>query len=99
MKIVNSTGDILAVFVKFDDKGLPRFNTINTDSVFIIHGNLDTDFLIELYSLDSSKNSIIIRYLTNSYSIEEKKGFVVEELTQGEPDGPIIKILCTKNFS
>ena len=98
MKILNSAGDTLAVFVKFDNKELPRFNTINANSELTILGKIDTDFLIGLYSLDSHKN-ITIKYLTDSYSIEDKNGFIVEELKPDKLLGPFIKILNTSNFS
>ncbi len=98
MKILNSTGDTLAVFVNFGDRELPRFNTINSNSELAIRGIIGTDFLIGLYSLDSHKN-ITIKYLTDSYSIEDKNGFIVEELKPDKLLGPFIKILNTSNFS
>ena len=98
MKILNSTGDTLAVFVNFGDRELPRFNTINSNSELAIRGIIGTDFLIGLYSLDSQRN-IIIKYFTDTYSIEDTNGFVAEELEPDKSYGPFIKILNTSNFS
>lgn len=98
MKILNSTGHVLAVFITFDDMKLPQFNTMNANSELIIDGIIGTDFLIGLYSLDSQKN-IVIKYLLDTYSIEERNGFVVEELKLDKSYGPFIKIHNTSNFS
>ena len=98
MKILNSTGCDLAVFIKLGNKELPRFNTIQANSEMTIHSNIDIEVSIGFYSLDS-KNNIVITHLLSDYSVEEKKGFILEELNRDEYNEPYVQILNASNFS
>ncbi len=92
MRILNSTGSNLEVFISFGQGSLPQSNPFRPNTEIAVNGVIDSSLSIKLSSSELDSD-IVIKYYPSNYTIEKQNGFSLKLLHLDEFNEPYVQIL------